>query len=389
MNRRQFLQFIGSSALLPVLPAALSQAGSLHGQAHGRRVILLELSGANDGLNTLVPYSDERYHELRPTLGLKPGQLITLDNNFALHQGLQKMLPLWESGELALVHGLGYPAPNRSHFKSIALWETGGDGTTQNRDGWATHDIEHAYASNEIDAHGIVLGGGMGIFSSAEGNWLSMSSADQFSDIKTPSIADGATVNPAMEMLIANARVLQTSLSRMSGKIKNNRNRVNIPGGVLSQQMTHAINIINAGVNVPVIKLRLGGFDTHENQLGRHNSLLSQAATAISALQRELKKSGQWHNTVLVTYSEFGRRAAENKSGGTDHGTASAHLITGGGIKGGFYGHSPDLGALVDGDLQYTMDYRAVYSRLLSDWLQLPTDSFTSYSDSRLDGLLA
>lgn len=385
MNRRQLIQFMGTAALLPVLPFRLSQAGNYS----GRRVILLELSGANDGLNTVVPYSDERYYELRPTIGLKADKLITLDSEFALHEALQPVMPIWESGEFAITHGLGYPSPNRSHFKSIALWETGGDGNRAARNGWSTHDIEHAYASTELDAHGIVLGGDMGVFSSAEGNWLSMSSVDQFSDLNTPISGISTSDNPAMAMLLDSAQVLQTSLTRISEKIKGNKKRIRVPGGAFSQQMSHAINIINSDVDVPVIKISLGGFDTHEGQLYRQQGLLKQAAVAIAALRKELKKSGEWENTVIVTYSEFGRRAGENKSGGTDHGTAAAHIIAGGNVNGGLYGNAPDLGNLKDGDLQYTMDYRAVYSRLLADWLQLPTDRFSEFADPRLDDLLA
>lgn len=384
MNRRKLIQLMGTAALLPVLPFSLSHGRSFS----GRRVILLELSGANDGLNTVVPYQDDRYYELRPKIGLSADKVITLDNEFALHKSLKPIMPLWESGEFAVVHGLGYPAPNRSHFKSIALWETGGDGNRSSHTGWATHDIEHAYASNELDAHGIVLGGGMGIFSSAEGNWLSMSSVDQFSNLQSPDTTRTLSNNPAMAMLLDSAQVLQSSLTRISNKIKDNKKRVRVPGGPFSQQMSHAINIINSGIDVPVIKLKLGGFDTHENQLTRHQNLLKQAAVAISALKKELTKTDQWDNTVLVTYSEFGRRAKENKSGGTDHGTAAAHILTGGGINGGLYGESPDLGNLLKGDLQHTMDYRAVYSRVLSDWLQLPSDSFAAYRDNRLDQLL-
>lgn len=388
MNRRKLLQLMSTAALLPLLPllpASLAQAG----QFNGRRVILLELSGANDGLNTLVPFSDERYYELRPNIGIKKNKLITIDQDFALNNALQNLMPLWESGEFAMIHGLGYPSPNRSHFKSIALWETGGDGNRAAYSGWSTHDIEHAYANTEIDAHGIVLGGGMGVFSSAEGNWLSMSSADQFADLKTPEIEISSTPNAAMEMLLDSAAVLQSSLTKLSSKIKRNKRRVSIGGGLLAQQTAHAINIINSDIEVPVIKLSLGGFDTHENQPGRHTALLKQTALAISALRMELIKSGQWDQTLLVTYSEFGRRARENRSSGTDHGAAAAHMVAGGGIRGGLYGRSPDLGALVQDDLQHTMDYRAVYSKVLDDWLQLPTDSFSAYSDQRLNKLFS
>ncbi|MEM7257538.1 MAG: DUF1501 domain-containing protein [Pseudomonadota bacterium] len=183
--------------------------------------------------------------------------------------------------------------------------------------------------------------------------------------------------------------MLQTSLDRLSSKMQHLPKRVQIPGGAFAQQMSHAINLINAGVQVPVIKISLGGFDTHENQLSRHNNLLKQAAAAIAGLRKELIKSSEWTNTLLVTYSEFGRRAGENRSGGTDHGTAAPHLIAGGELNGGLFGTMPDLGALAQGDMQYTMDYRAVYSKLLSGWLQLPSDRFNQFSDNRLDQLLS
>ncbi len=385
MQRRKLLQMAGTAALLPLLPFSVSRARGYN----GRRVILLELAGANDGLNTLVPYADERYYALRPTIGLKQNQLLTLNDNFGVNGSLQEIMPLWETGELAAIHGLGYPLPNRSHFKSIALWETGGDGTRSQRDGWATHDVEHAYASSEVDAHGIALGGGMGVFSNAEGNWLSMSTADQYANLSTPQVTDTENNNSAMTMLLDNARVLQSSLNRLSTKISGLRKRVNIPGGALSQQMTHAVNIINAGVEVPVIKISLGGFDTHENQIARHKRLLVQAAKAIHGLKTELTRSGEWQNTLLITYSEFGRRAAENRSGGTDHGTAAAHFVAGGSINGGLYGDHPELAALDDGDLQHTMDYRAMYSTILSDWLALPSDRFSEYKDHRLNGLFS
>lgn len=385
MKRRQLLSLAATAALLPLTPFASARANGYN----GRRLILLELAGANDGLNTLVPFSDSRYYQLRPTIALARKNIIEINDDFGLHNGLLDLMPTWESSELAIIHGLGYPKPNRSHFKSIALWETGGDGGNQHFDGWATHDIEHAYAMEQVDAHGIVLGGGMGVFSNASGNWLSMSTADQYTGIEAPRLSGMTQQNSAMQALLESASTLQTSLDRLSAKMTALGKRSRVPGGAFSQQMTHAINLINAGVEVPVIKLSLRGFDTHENQLNRHRTLLSQAAKAISVLREELSKTGEWDRTVLITYSEFGRRANENRSGGTDHGTAAPHLVTGGVIRGGLFGAMPDLGKLVDGDPLFTMDYRAVYSKLLSDWLQLPTDKFHEFSDNRLDNLIA
>jgi len=411
MNRRQFVQQAMQAAFIPLLPgivanhahanttASTTLPGQRGGLPGGRRVILVELAGANDGLNTIVPWSNHYYHEYRPTIGLKESSVITLTDDYGFHQKLENLMPLWESSELAVIHGMGYPRPNRSHFKSIALWEAGGDGRQQGKQGWLTHDIEHAYASNEVDAHGIVLGGSMGIFSNAQGNWLSMTAANQFLDRKLPldlskHSSAPAQHNPVMELLVERACTLKASLDGISAKMSTHRQsgdqRVRIRGNSrLSQQLTHTVELINAGIDAPVFKVSLSGFDTHENQPQRHQRLLQQLSTALHDLRRELTITDQWKNTVVLTYSEFGRRVVENKSQGTDHGTAAAHLLMGGNVSGGFYGTAPDLEHLDNGDLTYTMDYRAVYNRLLSDWLRLPTDSFRRYSDSRLDTIIS
>jgi len=367
-------------SMLPLLPGtSLSQTGQ-------RRVILLELSGANDGLNTVVPFKDDRYHELRPVLGLKQNKVIELNDNFAFNKALQPLMPIWERGEMAVAHGLGYPNPNRSHFKSIALWETGGDGNKKRRDGWITHDIEHAYAVTNVDAHGISLSGGLGIFTSPTGNWLSMDTASQFSGRTV-----GSSTNPVPghnKMMIAlqeHATTLNASIDSIARKIEDNRRLVRPTGaGSFNAQLAHAINLINSGIDSPVIKISLGGFDTHENQNNRHTKLLKQLSAGIVKLRKELSKTDNWNNTTVITYSEFGRRAAENKSNGTDHGTASAHFVFGGSVNGGFYGQHPDLGNLLDGDLQFTMDYRALYSGVLREWFQLPDNAFESYKDDTL-----
>ena len=376
--------------VLPVAPKLARANTSLLDTSH-KRVILLELSGANDGLNTIVPFKDDRYHELRPSIGLKSADIISLDDYFGFNNALSELMPLWENGDMAVVHGLGYPNPNRSHFTSIALWETGGDGNRQRRDGWITHDIEHAYAISNIDAHGISLGGGMGVFESNAGNWLSMKTASQFAgkSMDSPS-SNEQHKNKAIELLLDRAATLNASIDQIANKVENNPHPVRpAGGGSFYAQIAHAVNLINSGIDAPVLKISLGGFDTHENQPGRHTGLLKQLAKGAGTLQKELTKTDNWNNTVVVSYSEFGRRAAQNQSNGTDHGTAAAHFVFGGNISGGFHGQHPDLGQLKDGDLQFTMDYRALYSSVLGDWLNLPDNAFKQYRTNDLSNLFS
>ena len=372
---------LGTGLILPGLPGWANNAK--------RRIILLELAGANDGLNTVVPWRNDHYYKLRPGLALNNRQRIDLNDEFALHAALKPLMPLWEAGELAILHGLGYPKPNRSHFSSIALWETGGDGNRAGDKGWITHDLEHTCARQQLDACGISLDGRMGIFTNADGNWLSMRSAGQFARSALPANSAAATSdNPLMQLLANRTQALERSLTRIANKIDAGTSVANRSGNKLSRQTDLAASLINTGVDVPVLKLSLGGFDTHENQFNRHQRLLRNLGKSIHALRRQLIKSGEWNNTVLVTYSEFGRTAAENSNGGTDHGSVAAHFVMGGQVNGGLYGQAPAIPADADTDMIHTMDYRAMYNALLKQWLQTESSQFEKWSDARLDTLV-
>ena len=179
--------------------------------------MLVELSGANDGLNTVIPFQDHRYRELRPQIGIEHKDMITLDSGFALHGAMRPVMESWDDGDLAILPGLGYPNPNRSHFKSIALWETGGDGNGSGRSGWLTQAVEGMPGTADLDAHGISLDGGMGVFASPSGIWLSMTSVAQFTklaDQPFPSYAE--TDNPALNLLLGRMQTCKPPCSASS-----------------------------------------------------------------------------------------------------------------------------------------------------------------------------
>jgi len=384
MDRRAALKILTAGLMIPVVPIKIAHAA----KRSGRRLVLIELSGANDGLNTIIPNNDHRYRELRPNIGLDKSETISLSNDFGLHEAMKPMGRLWESGEMAVVHGLGYPGANRSHFKSIALWETGGDGTAAGRTGWLTEDVENMPGQEQLEAHGISLDGGMGIFSSPSGVWLSMTSAQQFMELTSDEVPKTKTENQALQMLLDRAHTLNSSMESISKKLKKSYAReFRIEGGDLGAQFSRAILLINAGINSPILKVKIGGFDTHEGQPWRHRNRLRNLARAIEGFSKALKQINQWDNTLIMTYSEFGRRAAENYTEGTDHGTAAPHFLLGGSVKGGFWGVHPDLGNLNDGDMVFTMDYRSVYERILGDWFMLKENKFFKFRNDELKNI--
>ena len=384
MDRRTLLKVMLNGIVMPVVPLKIAKAYA----DKGRRLILVELSGANDGLNTVVPISDHRYRELRPNIGLKPSEVFDIGGGFALHSAIKSLDHMWQDGELAIVQGLGYPGANRSHFKSIALWETGGDGNRSRRTGWLTDDIESMNASAELDAHGISLDGGMGVFVSPGGLWLSMASAQEFSRLSSQVIKKTTSDNAALNMLLDRTNTLNSSMEKISRKLSR-KSQINfrVRGRKLAAQLGTAAQLIHAGIDTPVIKVQLDGFDTHEGQPGRHRRLLRELGRSLGDFRNGMKRIGQWDNTLIMTYSEFGRRTVENHTDGTDHGTAAPHFIMGGAVQGGILGNHPDLGARVEGDIQFTMDYRAVYERVLSDWFGIRENKFASFRNKILSGM--
>ncbi|MBX2838124.1 MAG: DUF1501 domain-containing protein [Gammaproteobacteria bacterium] len=390
MNRRDWLKLISWAGIIPIIGPAgrISSALATSGPSLGKRLVLVELAGANDGLNTLVPFRHDQYLKLRPNLSLAQSERIELDAEYALHDGLKPLMKLWQKGQLAWVHGLGYPVPNRSHFKSTALWETGGDGNAERRSGWVTHDIEHKLGKHQVDPHGISLVDDMGIFTSDSGNWLSLSNPEQLRAAKHQSSPDINTDLPALSRVADQMQTLDASLSSLGEKLQHLPDVQRLPGGNLGGQLQQVLRFIRAEVDTPVFRVRLGGFDTHANQLGRHERLMNQLGNALAGFSRVLIQDGEWDNTLIMTYSEFGRRVVENRSGGTDHGTAAPHLLMGGTVQGGLYGKHPDLDALIDGDMQYTTDYRALYRQVLANWFGVGNNEFNAYRNDALNSLL-
>ncbi|MEO0990013.1 MAG: DUF1501 domain-containing protein [Pseudomonadota bacterium] len=369
-SRRRFLAALGTSALaLPTLtlPGFVTEAGAA---PNGRHIlILIELAGGNDGLNTVVPTRDPAYHDLRPEIGLRRNETITLDRDTGLHPSMRPVADLWEDGHLRIVEGVGYPDPNRSHFRSIEIWNAGQGAESRDRQGWISNAFEGQGPGLE-DADGITLGGDMGPLT-GPGRFTAMREEEQF--LETLENLPGHAVRPKgrqspLDHVLAAYESAEATGERIRTKLESSRpRRWSFPETPLGLQLQTAARLLDAGVEVPVMKVVQDGYDTHEAQPGEHGWLLEDLSQSIGAFARAMRKVGLWEQVTIVTYSEFGRTARENASGGTDHGTAAPVFVAGGSVTGGFGGARPDLSRLVEDDLVHTTDYRDLYAAILSD----------------------
>jgi uncharacterized protein (DUF1501 family) len=369
MNRRDFLRLAG----------ALPLAGSLGGVAFAapaggsrKLLILVELKGGNDGLNTVVPYADPQYRKLRPRLALDRDQVFKLTDATGLHPSLEKLAPLWEAKELAIVQGVGYPEPNLSHFRSIEIWDTASKSDEYLDAGWLARAFARSPSPPAFAADGVVVGaGGLGPLSGSGGRTIALASPEQFLRNARLAKGEGESRNAALAHILRVERDVLVSAARLhSGKTF----AAGFPAGPFGNAVNTSAQLAANPAGIAVVRLSLAGFDTHANQLGTQANLLRQLAEGLVALREALVEIGRWDSTVIATYAEFGRRPQENQSGGTDHGTASAHFVMGGAVKGGLHGAKPALDRLDgDGNFPFAVDFRSYYATFLESWWGVPS----------------
>ncbi len=398
MNRRNWLRLMGASALsLPLTTAPAWAAGA--GLGKGHTLILIELEGGNDGLNTLIPYRDDNYHRARPTLALRGEDVLPVGGDMGLHPSLSGLAQGWERGQVRLVEGVGYPNPNRSHFRSIEIWNAGLGADSNETQGWISRLM--AQDSPGLDADGIALGGEMGPLR-GPGRFTGLEEIEEFfyqaEALRTAGVlggyddammsgSEGAMMgghsvrpsagNAALDHLLSVHSNAVGTADLLERKLRQAANRdFNLPDSALGLQLSVALQLLDAGVTTPVLKVSHGGFDTHAYQAEAHAFLLQELDEAMRGFERAARDMGIWNNVTLMTYSEFGRRFYENGSEGTDHGTAAPIILAGGKVAGGLGGARPSLEArdLVDDDMVHAVDFRSVYSGIVQDlWDLEPT----------------
>ena len=332
-----------------------------------RILLLVELKGGNDGLNTLVPYADAKYRELRPAIGVPRERVIQLDEKVGLHEKLQPLMESWKAGDLAIVQGVGYPYPNRSHFRSIEIWDTASASNQTLSEGWIARSFQGVSLAKGAGVDCIVADTNALPSTGPELRTIVMQDAENFlrqaASIKDPrGMADDG--NPALRHLLTVRHEINAAAAGLRDRLRSAASPAEAYGQefLLGRQLDVATRVITAKVPVVAIKVALGGFDTHANQAATQERLLAYLASSLATLRHNLIAADCWSDVVVMTYSEFGRRAKQNASAGTDHGTAAPQFVMGGAVKGGLHGAYPSLHDLQDGDLRHTVDFRSVFA---------------------------
>jgi len=386
--------FLQSSAL--ALPRPAMGLSSIAGVDEDRILVVIQLSGGNDGLNTLVPFGDDAYRRVRPGIGLSVDDVLRLDRNggLGLHGSMGGFKGLYDDGLCAIVQGVGYPNPNRSHFASMDIWHTGE--TSGTGDGWIGK-----YVDAQCDGAGAGVGSGamppppiaigrtaplalhgremmpVAIESADMYQWTGDKFGKELKEAYQRSIQENderaktAALDDNKSFLVRTAMDAQISSQKIRKAVET-ESLVRYPNSTLGNQLSMVASMIRAGMKTRVFYVSHGSFDTHANQggsQGSHARLLGQLSEAVEAFYKDLKAQENDGRVMSMCFSEFGRRVGQNGSGGTDHGTAAPMFLFGPMVEPGLHSRYPSLTNLDEGDLKYTADFRQVYAEVLDGWL--------------------
>lgn len=424
-TRRKFLRtsVLGAAATW-TLPVFLEKtffaldamaADSLTQTATGKDapiLVVVQLAGGNDGLNTLVPFGDDAYYQARPRLALPANNVLRLNDYAGLNGRLTGLKALFDEGHLAVIQGVGYPNPNRSHFRSTEIWQSGSDADRMISEGWIGRYFDNC-CSGADPTIGVAIGDEMPqAFAAKTPTGVTFTQPEQFRyrssepghgghlsqeelffrqlnssagiDESASGPGEGASIGnltgsvkneaTAMDFLRRTALDAQLSSDKILAIARKYKSTVTYPPGQLGSALGIIARMIAGGLSTRVYYASQGGFDTHAGQMNAHERLMGDLDAAVSAFVADLKQQGNFERVLVMTFSEFGRRVAENANGGTDHGTAAPMFMLGGRVKPGLFGKYPSLTDLDRGDLKFHTDFRNVYASVLEEWLKAPSE---------------
>jgi uncharacterized protein (DUF1501 family) len=378
MDRRNFLKnaaLASGSLMIPQFLRA-SSFRNLQSSRVGKNVVVIQLSGGNDGLNTIVPFGNDLYYKARPRLAVPKDQVIRLDGELGFNPAMQALQPLFENGGMSIINSVGYPNPNRSHFRSMDIWQTASSSDQYLTNGWLGRYLDHQcqgcqpYHALELDEQ------------------LSLAMKGELRDgfaMQNPVRLKRTTDNPYLKKVAEHHEDhghdqvaylyktmidTQSSAEYLAGKAKMHRSSMQYPNHDFGKGLKQIAELMTANTDIRIYYISLGSFDTHAGQKGKQERLLKIYADSVAAFTKDLKQNGLFDDTLIMTFSEFGRRVAQNAGNGTDHGTANNLFLMGGKLKQpGIVNAAPNLFDLNKGDLKYQIDFRRIYSEIIGNWL--------------------
>lgn len=396
-SRRKFLAAVSAAAaastsglipLTPRVPGFLLESAAYGAEKAGERIlVVVQLSGGNDGLNTVIPYTDEIYRKKRPSLAVGDGGVLKIGGGMGLHPNLTGFNTLLENRQLAILQGIGYPNPNRSHFESMDIWHAARTAANDRKLGWLgrAFDARAAEFAAAGDPPAMHLGEEVQplALTSRDVPSPSIRSLDQFkletggndqlrTAIQTAASAPRAGSNDLLKFVQTRTTSALEVSRRIEASGQNYKTTVAYPGTPLAEKLKRIAQLIDAGLGTRVYYVALDGFDTHSDQSATHAGLLQQLGGAVAAFTEDLQAHGQLDRVATLVFSEFGRRVEENASRGTDHGAAAPVFVIGNQVRSGLIGKHPSFTDLEDGDVKFHTDFRAVYAALLENWLGWP-----------------
>ena len=378
-KRKEFLQFgslATASLMLPKFLKALERKDMV--PAGNKVVVILQLSGGNDGLNTVIPFRNDLYYKARPRLGIEKTKTLSLTDEVGLHPALSVFKELYDDGSLGILNSVGYPNPDRSHFRSMDIWQTASQSTEYWNSGWIGRYLDAQCIGCDKPTQAIEIDDVLSL--SMKGNSMNGMA------VKDPKRLYGTANEKFFRDVLKNRKAetgeqsvdylyktMAQTLSSADYIFKQSRlhpTSSDYPKTELGKSLKTIASLIFSEINTKVYYVSLGSFDTHINQGAQQQRLFTEMTEAIKSFVKDLKANDRFEDVLLFTFSEFGRRVSQNASGGTDHGTANSMFFVSGGLKQkGIINAMPDLGDLQDGDLKYKIDFKNVYATVLNKWL--------------------
>lgn len=394
MKRRDFIKnsALASSALLvPSFVQALdSSAFNLSGF---KRLVIVQLSGGNDGLNTVIPFRNDVYYRKRPSLSINKNNVIQITDELGFHESLKPLQRLYDSGNLCVLNNVGYPNPNRSHFRSLDIWQTASDSNKYLQSGWIGRYLDNygkaAYNAIQIDESLALAmkGNKLNAIATKNPEILHKAANDLYFKNVLKHYNDTHLSEHNLGYLYKTMINAKSSAKYIYEKNKVGSSRQSYPNHDFGKQLKTVARLINSRLNTQVFYTSLDGFDTHANQENKQSRLLKTYAESIDSFVKDLKENNTFDDTLILTFSEFGRRVAQNAANGTDHGTANNVFIIGKHLKSsGIYNSLASLTDLDENeDLKFSIDFRTIYATVLNNWLQVDATKVLNRNFKTLD----